>query len=100
MPTYDYECRACKHSFSQFQSMKDDPIKVCPKCKKKKVERLIGAGAGILFKGSGFYVTDYRKSGYSEKAKADKPAETKAADSKPAAAKTETKAAPAAKKAE
>ena len=99
MPTYDYECKACKHTFSQFQSMKDEAIKICPKCKKKKVERLIGAGAGILFKGSGFYVTDYRKSGYHDKAKADKPSESKPA-SAPAPAKSDSKPSSSPKKAD
>lgn len=73
MPTYDYECSACGHRFEQVQSMKDAPIKKCPECKKAKARRLIGGGAGILFKGSGFYQTDYRSSKYQESAKADKP---------------------------
>ena len=71
MPNYDYLCDACKHAFELFQSMKDEPIKKCPKCKKPKVRRLIGTGGGILFKGSGFYQTDYRSSGYKESAKKD-----------------------------
>jgi putative FmdB family regulatory protein len=61
MPTYDYECIECKHRFEIFHSMKDDPIKECMKCG-GKVKKLIGAGAGIIFKGSGFYVNDYKKS--------------------------------------
>ena len=61
MPTYDYECQECKHRFEMFQSMKDDPIDKCIKCG-GKVKKLIGAGAGIIFKGSGFYVNDYKKS--------------------------------------
>jgi putative FmdB family regulatory protein len=61
MPTYDYECMECKHRFEMFQSMKDDPIEKCIKCG-GKVKKLIGAGAGIIFKGSGFYVNDYKKS--------------------------------------
>ena len=60
MPTYDYQCLKCKHRFEKFQSIKDDALKKCPKCK-GKVQRLIGSGAGFLFKGSGFYATDYRK---------------------------------------
>lgn len=107
MPTYEYHCDACGHDFEKFQSMSAEPVKVCPHCGKKKVRRLIGTGAGLIFKGSGFYITDYRDKGYAEKAKAEsgggesKPAETKAdvkptaAESKPAA---ETK--PAAKPAE
>ena len=85
MPTYEYECDACKHRYEKFQSMKDAADRKCPKCGKLKVRRLLGTGAGILFKGSGFYQTDYRSSSYQEKAKADKPAEKPAADSKPAA---------------
>jgi putative FmdB family regulatory protein len=70
MPTYEYECQKCGHRFEEFQSMKDEPLKKCPVCK-GKVKRLIGAGAGLLFKGSGFYITDYRSSGYSDKQKKD-----------------------------
>ncbi len=69
MPTYDYECEKCGHRFELFQSMKDEPKKRCPKCK-GKVRRLIGTGAGMIFKGSGFYVTDYRSDSYkSQKSK-------------------------------
>src|SRR5258708_6654905 len=59
MPTYDYECSACHHKWELFQSIKAEPEKKCPACKKKKARRLIGAGAGLIFKGSGFYLTDY-----------------------------------------
>ena len=62
MPTYDYECGSCGHRFEVFQSMSEEPIKRCPKCG-KPVRRLIGAGLGVIFKGSGFYVTDNRRSG-------------------------------------
>ena len=62
MPTYDYECRKCKHIFEEFQSITSEPGAVCPKCGKKDTKRLIGGGAGIIFKGSGFYTTDYKKS--------------------------------------
>lgn len=62
MPTYDYRCDACGHEFDAFQSIMDGAIKKCPKCKKPKLRRLIGAGAGIIFKGSGFYETDYKRS--------------------------------------
>ncbi|MGH7724506.1 MAG: FmdB family zinc ribbon protein [Candidatus Eiseniibacteriota bacterium] len=68
MPTYDYECSKCGHRFEEFQSMKDKPLTKCPKCG-GKVKRLIGTGAGFLFKGSGFYITDYRSSSYQEKKK-------------------------------
>jgi len=61
MPTYEYECRSCKHRFEEFQNINDDPIKICPKCG-KPVRRLIGGGLGIIFKGSGFYITDYKRS--------------------------------------
>ena len=61
MPTYEYECDNCGHAFEKFHSMMDNPIKKCPECKKNKVKRLVGAGAGIIFKGSGFYETDYKK---------------------------------------
>ncbi|TVQ37403.1 MAG: zinc ribbon domain-containing protein [Spirochaetaceae bacterium] len=60
MPTYDYECRACGHSFDVFQNMSDKPLAVCPACSKRQLRRLIGGGAGIIFKGSGFYVNDSR----------------------------------------
>ena len=73
MPTYDYECDACKHAFEEFQSMMDKPLKKCPKCGKAKLRRLIGTGAAILFKGSGFYQTDYRSESYKSAAKADEP---------------------------
>jgi putative FmdB family regulatory protein len=74
MPTYDYECDACGHRFEEFQSMKDEPLKKCPECKKNKLRRLIGTGAAILFKGSGFYQTDYRSESYKNAAKADEKA--------------------------
>jgi putative FmdB family regulatory protein len=60
MPTYEYVCEACKHAFELFHSMKDEPVKKCPKCKKLKVRRLLGTGGGIIFKGTGFYQTDYK----------------------------------------
>ena len=69
MPTYDYRCNACDHEFELFQSIKDNPIRKCPVCKKMKVERLIGAGSTIIFKGSGFYQTDYRSEEYKSRVK-------------------------------
>ena len=71
MPTYEYQCTACKRKFEKFQSMTDKPVKKCPKCGKSSVKRLIGGGAGIIFKGSGFYQTDYRPKSYSDAAKKD-----------------------------
>ena len=73
MPTYEYECTKCGHCFEKFQSMKDEPLKRCPKCR-CKVRRLLGRGAGIIFKGSGFYQTDYRSSDYHAAAKKDSSA--------------------------
>lgn len=103
MPTYDYRCAACGHTLEIFHGITEKPRKSCPKCKKPKLERLISAGAGVLFKGSGFYQTDYRSKSYSEGAKKDSaPAEAKSSDSKPAEAQpAETKpAAPASKPAQ
>lgn len=73
MPTYDYECSACGHEFEVFQGIRDDLLVKCPECGKKKLKRLFGTGAGIIFKGSGFYQTDYRSDSYKQKAAADKP---------------------------
>jgi putative FmdB family regulatory protein len=88
MPTYEYECLKCGTDFEQFQSMKDEPLKTCGCGKKGRVRRKIGGGAGLIFKGSGFYITDYKK----------KPAgKPDAGESKPAPKSAETKAAPAAK---
>ncbi len=100
MPTYDYACDACEHTFEQWQSFKDDALTKCPACKKSKLRRLLGTGAAIVFKGSGFYDTDYRQKDEAKKAelkkpktdsgeakseaKSDTPAESKPAESKPA----------------
>ncbi len=60
MPTYDYECSACPNRFEVMQGIKDEPLKVCPACNQESLKRLIGRGAGIAFKGTGFYCTDYK----------------------------------------
>ncbi len=77
MPTYDYVCEGCGHTFELFQSMSAKHISKCPKCKKAKAKRLIGCGAGIIFRGSGFYTTDYRSDGYKKSADSEKPASAK-----------------------
>ncbi|MCB1102427.1 MAG: zinc ribbon domain-containing protein [Kiritimatiellae bacterium] len=100
MPTYEYECQKCGHEFERFQSMTEEPLKRCPKCK-GKVVRKIGTGAGLLFKGSGFYISDYRSENYKKGATADKPAstsETKSDASSAKAAKDTKKPAKTAKK--
>ena len=103
MPTYEYVCPKCGHEFDKFQSMADKPLTQCPKelCAQKKwghgkVKKKIGAGAGLIFKGSGFYITDYRSEKYKDAAKKDVAASKPSTDSKPAseskpAAKTESK---------
>ena len=71
MPTYEYQCDACGHNFDELQSFTEKPLKKCPKCKKSKLRRLFGTGAAVLFKGSGFYQTDYRSDSYKSAAKAE-----------------------------
>ncbi|MEE9206791.1 MAG: zinc ribbon domain-containing protein [Gemmatimonadota bacterium] len=95
MPTYEYECDQCDHAFEAFQRISDEPIRVCPECGKRKVRRLISSGGGIVFKGPGFYATDYRKtpqadtssksdSSKSDSSKSDSSAgDASGADSKP-----------------
>jgi len=82
MPTYDYICDACGHEFEAFESIKADPQTDCPQCHEARLRRKIGPGAAILFKGSGFYQTDYRSESYKQRAAADKPADS--SSSKPA----------------
>jgi putative FmdB family regulatory protein len=74
MPTYEYQCDACQHNFDEFQSFSDKPLKKCPKCKKSKLRRVFGTGAAVIFKGSGFYQTDYRSESYKAGAKAEETA--------------------------
>ena len=76
MPTYDYKCDACDHVWEEFQSIKANPTKKCPSCGKSKARRQIGGGAGLIFKGTGFYLTDYRSESYKKAAEADKKAST------------------------
>ena len=84
MPTYDYKCEACGFEFEKFQSMSSRPVRKCPKCGKNRVKRLIGTGAGLIFKGSGFYITDYRGDAYKSAAKADNGSPPPSKDAKPA----------------
>jgi putative FmdB family regulatory protein len=72
MPTYEYACPDCGHKFEQFQSIKADPLTDCPECDGKNVKRLISSGGGLIFKGTGFYATDYRSDGYKSAASSDK----------------------------
>src|SRR4051794_14968972 len=93
MPTYDYKCNACGHRMELFQSMKDAPKRKCPECGKNALERLIGTGAALIFKGSGFYQTDYRSESYKKAAaEAEKPAAAASADAKGGESKSEAKA--------
>jgi putative FmdB family regulatory protein len=104
MPTYDYECTACGHRFDELQSFSAPPLTKCPKCKKNKLVRLFGGGGAVIFKGTGFYETDYRRAGEkadkgeaAEAPKTETKAETKsesAGESKPAA-KAESNGKPA-----
>lgn len=93
MPTYDYECEGCGHTFERFQSMTARQIRTCPQCRQRKVRRLIGTGAGLIFKGSGFYATDYRSEGYKQAAKKDqegKSGKKKEKSDKPSGSKTKS----------
>jgi len=89
MPTYEYVCNNCQHEFEQFQSIKAKPVRKCPKCGKLSLQRLIGAGAGVIFKGSGFYQTDYRSEVYKKAAESEKKSST---DKDTQKKETETKA--------
>jgi putative FmdB family regulatory protein len=91
MPTYEYACEECGHRFEKFQSITANPLRKCPECKKNSVKRLIGTGAGIIFKGNGFYETDYRSESYKKAAEKDKPSSESKSEKKDASAKSETK---------
>jgi putative FmdB family regulatory protein len=99
MPTYDYVCGACEHAWDEFQSITAKPTKKCPSCGKPRAKRRIGPGAGIIFKGSGFYITDYRSDSYKKAAEADTKSSSSngspgdAAKSEPKPAKKESKSA-------
>lgn len=99
MSTYDYRCRECSHEFEEYQPITADALVICPKCGKHALKRVIGAGGGLIFKGTGFYLTDYRKNGTSPASSAgakDKKTETPSADAKSdsKATSTETVAKP------
>lgn len=92
MPTYDYECDACEHKFEHFQGINDPHLKKCPECGKNKLRRLIGAGGAVMFKGTGFYQTDYRSESYKQKAAADsKSSDSGSSSSDAKSAKSESK---------
>lgn len=82
MPTYDYECDGCGHAFEMYQGINDSKKKKCPECGKLKLRRLLGTGAAVVFKGSGFYQTDYRSESYNKAKAADKTPDSSAAESK------------------
>ncbi len=92
MPTYEYACQACAHTFEQFQSITATPLRKCPACGKPRLQRLIGAGGGLIFKGSGFYLTDYRTDSYKKAADAEQKSATGAAEKKDSPAKAEPSA--------
>jgi putative FmdB family regulatory protein len=91
MLTYEYECLSCGHQFEEFQKMMDKPIEICPKCK-GKVQRKISGGGGVLFKGSGFYITDHRSESYKKKAKEEKERSEPKLDAEKAKKSSEKKA--------
>src|SRR4029079_270426 len=91
MTTYASPCAACHHEFEVFESITAEPQKNCPKCKKNRLRRLFGAGAGLIFKGSGFYQTDYRSESYKKSAEAEKPKPESSSSSNESSTKTESK---------
>lgn len=92
MPTYEYACEACEHEFEEFQSITAAPLRSCPRCGKLRLRRLIGTGAGLIFKGSGFYETDYRSESYKKAAEAEKKNAAPAKDEQAPAAGSTTAA--------
>ena len=97
MPTYDYSCDACDHKFEVFEPISATPQKKCPKCKRNKLRRLFGAGAALVFKGSGFYQTDYRSESYKSAAAAEKPADSSKVSGDKSKSESKTESTPAAK---
>ena len=104
MPTYEYQCDACEHNFEEYQPITAEALKKCPECGKRKLRRVIGAGGAVIFKGSGFYQTDYRSDSYRKGEKAESKSsegksggkESKSAESKPdSGGKSESKGSPA-----
>lgn len=95
MPTYEYHCDACEHEFEEFQSITASPLRKCPACGKPKLRRLFGTGAAVLFRGSGFYQTDYRSEGYKKAAKAEQEAQKAPAADKAATNGTSAAGGPA-----
>jgi len=87
MPTYEYACKLCGHEFEIFQPITAEPLKRCPACKKQGLRRLISGGAGLIFKGTGFYETDYKRAGKTDSAAPKKSTETKSTETKPAESK-------------
>ena len=91
MPTYDYQCERCGHTFDEFQSITAKPLRKCPECGKLSLKRLIGTGAGIIFKGSGFYQTDYRSESYKKGAQSESSGTSSKSSEKKKDTKTENK---------
>jgi putative FmdB family regulatory protein len=91
MPTYEYRCKACGHEFEEFQSITAPVLKKCPSCAKTKLERLIGTGSAVMFKGGGFYETDYRSESYKKAAKADADASKPKSESSDSGGKSDSK---------
>lgn len=94
MPTYEYRCKACGHEFEEFQSITAPVLRKCPGCAKLRLERLIGTGSAVMFKGGGFYETDYRSESYKKAAKADSDASKPKSESTDSATKPEPKSDP------